>query len=32
MLVKKIMDEIEVERKEGHNICRLYKSIPQGNH
>jgi serine/threonine-protein kinase RsbW len=31
ILVKKIMDDIELERREGHNICRLYKSIPQAN-
>ncbi|SFF20615.1 serine/threonine-protein kinase RsbW [Thermoflexibacter ruber] len=31
ILVRKIMDEIELERCEGHNICRLYKSIPQAN-
>ncbi len=27
ILVKKIMDDIQVERKGEHNICRLYKSI-----
>lgn len=32
ILVKRIMDDIEVERNDGHNICRLYKSLPQGNH
>lgn len=31
-LVKNIMDDIEVEHNQGHNICRLYKSIPQANH
>lgn len=31
ILVKKIMDEIELERCEERNICRLYKSIPQAN-
>jgi serine/threonine-protein kinase RsbW len=32
ILLKRIMDNIEVERKEGHNICRLYKAVPQANH
>lgn len=27
ILVKKIMDEIQIERKEGYNICRLYKKV-----
>lgn len=27
MLVKRIMDKIEVNRSNGHNICRLFKSI-----
>jgi len=31
MLVKRIMDDIEVERNDGHNICRLYKSLPEGS-
>ena len=28
MLVKRIMDKIEVDNSKGHNICRLYKSLP----
>ena len=29
MLVKRIMDKIEVENSKGRNICRLYKTLPQ---
>lgn len=32
ILIKQIMDDIEVERNEGYNVCRLYKSLPQANH
>lgn len=28
MLVKRIMDKIEVDKSKGRNICRLYKSLP----